>query len=88
MVMLAYMIIQELNKLWNSIDITVEEGLRHLTTLAEQRILFPNGLKISNIPYPSEQNEELLNAAGVKLPPYLASNDITVATYNHKKKSV
>ena len=86
-VMLAYMIIQELSRLWNEIEITVEEGLRHLTTLAEQRILLPNGLKISSIPSPSEQNEELLNAAGIKLPPYLASSDITVATHNHKKKS-
>ena len=85
-VMLSYMIIQELNKLWNGIEITVEEGLRFLTTLTEQRILFPNGLKISSIPSPSEQNEKLLKAAGIKLPPYLASNDITVATYNHKKK--
>ena len=86
-VMLAYMIIQELNKLWNGIEITIEEGLRHLATLTEQRILFPNGLKISNIPSPSEQNEELLKAAGITLPPYLASNDITVGTYNHKKKT-
>jgi transposase len=86
-VMLAYMIIQELNKLWNGIEITVEEGLKHLTTLTEQRILFPNGLKISNIPTPSEQNAELLKAADITLPPYLASNDITVGTYNHKKKT-
>ena len=48
-VMLAYMIIQELNKLWKGIEITVEEGLRFLTTLTEQKILFPNGLKISSI---------------------------------------
>jgi transposase len=86
-VMLAYMIIQELNRLWKEIDITVEEGLKYLTTLTEQRIIFPNGLKISNIPSPSEQNKELLKAAGITLPPYLASNDITVATYNHKKKT-
>ena len=81
------MIIQELNKLWKGIDITVEEGLRHLTTLTEQRILFPNGLKISNIPSPSEKNGELLKAAGITLPPYLANNDITVGTYPHKKKA-
>ena len=85
-VMLAYMIIQELNKLWKDIDITVEEGLKYLTTLTEQKILFPNGLKISTIPAPSRQNEELLKSAGITLPPYLASNDITVGTYNHKKK--
>jgi transposase len=86
-VMLAYMIIQELNKLWKEIDVTVEEGLKHLTTLTEQRILFPNGLKISSIPTPSERNKELLEAAGVILPPYLVPNDITVGTYSHKKKT-
>jgi len=85
-VMLAYMIIQELNRLWKGIEITVEEGLKHLTTLTEQGILFPNGLKISSIPSPSAQNKELLKAADITLPPYLAGNDIIVATYNHKKK--
>jgi transposase len=86
-VMLAYMIIQELNRLWQEMEITVDEGLRHLSTLTEQKIVFPNGLKISSIPSPSEQNEKLLKAAGINLPPYLASSDITVGTYNHKKKT-
>jgi transposase len=86
-VMLAYMIIQELNRLWQDMEVTVDEGLKHLSTLTEQKIVFPNGLKISNIPSPSEQNEKLLKAAGINLPPYLASNDITVGTYNHKKKT-
>jgi len=86
-VMLAYMIIQELGKLWKGIDITVKEGLQFLTTLTEQKILFPNGLKISSIPSPSQENEVLLKAAEINLPAYLAaSNDISVATYNHKKK--
>jgi transposase len=85
-VMLAYMIIQELNRLWDGIDITVEEGLKFLSTLTEQKILFPGGLELSKIPYPSEQNEKLLKAAGIELPPYLTSNNVTVATYSHKKK--
>ena len=85
-VMLAYMIIQELNRLWKGIEVTVDEGLRFLTTLTEHRILFPEGSKISTIPSPSEQNKKLLEAAGITLPPYLSSSDITVATYNHKKK--
>ena len=85
-VMLAYMIIQELNRLWKGMEITVEEGLKHLTTLTEQRIVFPNDLKISSIPSPSKQNEELLKAAGITLPPYLASSDVSVVTYKHKKK--
>ena len=86
-VMLAYMIIQELSRLWKGLEITVEEGLKHLTTLTEQRIVFANGIKTSTIPLPSEQNEELLKVAGIKLPYSLASSDVTVATYSHKKKS-
>ena len=86
-VMLAYMIVQELNKLWKEMEVTVEEGLRHLSMLTEQKIVFSNGLKMSAIPTPSEQNKKLLKAAGIKLPQYLASNDIKVATYKHKKKS-
>ena len=86
-VMLAYMIIQELNRLWKGIELRVEEGLKHLTTLTEQKIMFPDGLTISSIPSPSEQNEELIKAAGIILPPYLASSDIVVGTYKHKKKT-
>jgi len=86
-VMLAYMILQELNKLWKGIEITVEEGLKHLSMLTEQRIVFSNGLEMSAIPSPSEQNEKLLKAAGIKLPPYLTNSAVNVATYSHKKKS-
>ena len=86
-VMLAYMIVQELSKLWEEMEITVDEGLRHLTTLSEQMIVLPNGSKISSIPTPSKQNDELLKAAGITLPSYLPSNNITVDTYSHKKKN-
>jgi transposase len=86
-VMLAYMIIQELNRLWKEMEITVEEGLKYLSTLTEQKIVFPNGLKLSKIPLPGEQNEALLKAAGIILPPYLTNKDLTVATYKHKKKN-
>ena len=86
-VMLAYMILQELNKGWKEMEMTVEEGLKHLSMLTEQKIVFSNGLKMSAIPSPSEENKKLLKAAGIKLPPYLANNDIKVATYKHKKKS-
>jgi transposase len=86
-VMLAYMIVRELNRLWKETKMTVEEGLKHLSMLTEQKITFSNGLEMSVIPSPSKQNEELLKAAGIKLPPCLTSNDINVATYSHKKKS-
>jgi transposase len=86
-VMLAYMIVQELNRLWQEMEVTVEEGLKHLSTLTEQKMVFPNGMKVSKIPIPSEQNRKLLEAAGITLPPYVAASDVTVATYKRKKNT-
>jgi hypothetical protein len=85
-VMMAYMIVQELTKLWNKLDLTIEEGLRHLSTLTEDRVLFPNGLRMCRIPMPSEKNEELLEAAGITLPPYLFENEVEIHTHDRKKK--
>jgi transposase len=86
-VMLAYMIIQELNRLWQDLEVTVEEGLRHLSTLTETRIVFPNGVSLSRIPEPTSQNEVLLKAAGINLPACLTHDNVVVRTYNHRKKS-
>jgi hypothetical protein len=85
--MLAYMIVQELNRLWKGLEMTVEEGLKHLSTLTEERSVFSDGLKMSMIPSPSEQNEKLLKAAEINLPPCLTSTDVIVATYSHKRKN-
>jgi transposase len=85
-VMLAYMIIQELNRLWKGLEVTVEEGLKHLSTLTEEKIVFQNGFEMKMIPSPSEQSKKLLEAAEIKLPSCLANNDIIVATYSHRKK--
>ena len=86
-VMLAYMIIQELNKLWGEMDVTVEEGLSHLSTLVETQVILPDGISFSRIPEPTEQNKALLEAAGIKLPTFLKSNETVVRTYSHKKKT-
>ena len=85
-VLLAYMIVQELNRLWKEMDVTVEEGLSHLSTLVETLVILPDGISLSRIPEPTEQNITLLKAAGIKLPTCLKSNDTVVRTYSHKKK--
>ena len=85
-VMLAYIIIQELNRLWKEMDVTVEEGLSHLSTLVETRVILADGISFSRIPEPTEQNKALLKAAVIKLPTYMKSNDTVVRTYSHKKK--
>jgi transposase len=86
-VMLAYMIIQELNRLWKGLEITVEEGLKHLLTLTEDRVVFEKDFEVRMIPSPSEQNAKLLKMAEIQLPTCLASNNIIVATYSHRKKN-
>jgi transposase len=86
-VMLAYMIIQELHRLWKDMDVTLEEGLSHLSTLVETRVTLPSGVTLSRIPEPTEQNKALLKAAGINLPTCMKSNDIVVRMYCHKKKT-
>ena len=85
-VMLAYMVIQELNRLWKEMDVTVEEGLSHLSTLVETQVILPGGVSFSRIPEPTEQNKVLLKAAGIKLPSCLEHNETIIRTYSHKKK--
>ena len=86
-VMLAYMIIQELNRLWKEIDITVEEGLKHLSAIVETRMILPDGHVLNRIPEPSAQNKALLEAAEIQLPASLKDSKAIVGTYSHKKKS-
>jgi hypothetical protein len=86
-VMLGYMIIQELNRLWKEMNVTVSEGLSHLSTLTETRIVLPNGVSLSRIPGPTSQNAMLLKAAGIELPACLTHNNVVVRTYTHRKKT-
>jgi transposase len=86
-VMLAYMIVQELKRKWGKLDLTVEEGLKYLSTLTEERVLFPNGLHICRVPIPMDQNKELLEAAEIKLPPYLPDNKVDIRTHDRNRKS-
>jgi transposase len=86
MMMLAYMIIQELNQLWKGLEVTVGEGLTHLSTLTETCFVLPNGQSLNRIPEPTNQNAVLLKAARIQLPACLQHNDAVVCTHSHLKK--
>lgn len=52
-VMLSYMVVRALRRGWQSFDLTVEEGLKHLTTLCSMEIKVKDQvscLKISSSP--------------------------------------
>jgi len=82
-VMLAYKIVQELSKRWREIDITVEEGIKELTTLCAIEIEMNECGNTNQIPKPRESIKKLLKAAKVSLPATLPSRGIIVST---KKK--
>jgi transposase len=85
-VMLAYMIVRELEHLWKNIDMTVQEALGSLSMLTEDYVKFPNGLVMAKVPQPSAQNAKLLKLAGVEIPPYLLPNKVDIHTYKKTKK--
>jgi len=73
-VMLAYLIVRALRRAWAAVDVTVEEGLKHLTTLCTQELTLPGRKeRVHNIPRPRHLSEKLIRAAGVRLPKALPS---------------
>ena len=66
--MLAYIIVLYLQKKWEAFDMTVEEGLEHLTTLCSMEIRLHGKNTCHRIPNPSSISRQLLQAAEVKLP--------------------
>jgi len=80
-VMLAYLIVRALRRAWATFDLTVEEGLAHLTTLCTQELTWRGGAaRVHKIPRPREVSAQLLRAAGVRLPEALPSRHAPVVT--------
>ena len=67
-VMMAYWIVKELSFLWIDLDVTVEEGLKELDALCSTEVSIADGGCFHRIPEPRELNQQLLEAANVKLP--------------------
>ena len=79
-VMLAYMIVRELRNAWVSLDVTVEEGLRHLSTLSSITMTVKNHPPCLKIPRPRETSRELLKALKVIMPLALPHREVPVVT--------
>jgi len=82
-VMLAYMIVRYLQQAWNEFDLTVEEGLKQLSTLTSVEMKVKDQQSVLKIPKPREQSENLLKALNIKMPTVLPHKEISVVT---KKK--
>jgi transposase len=78
-VMLAYLLVQELQKVWAELNVTVEEGILELATLTTLEIHIGQTC-YHQIPTPRDLGRQLLRLAQVRLPKALPSRNIKVAT--------
>jgi transposase len=82
-VMLSYLIIAELARCWQDLEVTVNEGIKQLDTLCATQLLIKEKVRLNQIPRPRALIQQLLNAAHVTLPEFLPSKGVRVTT---KKK--
>jgi transposase len=87
-VMLAYMIIRELDKAWQHLYLTVEEGLRSLSNLTMVEVSYDKERTFQSIPEPRDQNRRMLDALNINLPTILTRNHARVVTKKSRRKSV
>jgi transposase len=78
-VMLAYVIVQHLQKVWAAMDCTVEEGIAELSTITTVEIHIGQ-TSYEQIPKPRELGSKLLRLANVSLPQAFPRRNIKVAT--------
>ena len=85
-VMLAYMIVRYLDQKWMSLYLTVEEGLRSLSTLTFQEVAVGNQPPFQQIPEPRQQNKKMLDILGIELPKILPKSEARVVTRKNRRK--
>jgi len=79
-VMLAYLLVQELSRCWRDLDLTVEEGLDELKSLCTMQVTVQGRSVLHNIPQPRASVRRLLDAANVTLPKSIVDRGVRVST--------
>ena len=85
-VVLAYMIFRYLDQKWSALYLTVEEGLRSLSTLTVQEVTMKGRSAFQQIPEPRKQNKKMLEVLGIELPKILAKSEAHVVTRKNRRK--
>lgn len=78
-VMLSYVIVHELQELWSSMDLTVQEAITELASLSSDEINFGK-VSYNRIPKPRDVGKELFDLANVVLPEVLPCTNNNVST--------
>ena len=79
-VMLAYLLIQELRRRWRDIDLTVPEGLDRLASLCTIEVYAGGRPAYHQVPLPRDDVRRLLEAAAIEIPAALPIAPGRVAT--------
>jgi transposase len=79
-VMLAYLLVQELAHCWRDLDLTVQEGLEDLKSLCTTQVVVKDRALVHNVPQPRASVQRLLDAAHVTLPKSIVDRGVRVST--------
>jgi hypothetical protein len=79
-VMLAYKIVQELALRWQTLNLTVQEGMDELASVCTMEMTLGGKKQAHQIPEPRPSVQHLLEAASVRLPTVLPCKGIKVAS--------
>ena len=91
--MLALKIRRRLERAWEKLNLTVEEGLRELETLCVMELVHQEGGEAvtRQVPQPSARQKQLLDALGLALPTVAPEAKVVVGTrkkIQHERKAV
>lgn len=78
-IMLAYMLAYRLRRLWQDIEVTIEEGIEELSSLCAIEVI-TGDLSIHTVPVPRKMGKELLEKANVSLPDAIPCRKACVLT--------
>ena len=79
-VMLAYLMAQELRRRWRGIDLTVQEGLDRLASLCVTEVSIGGQASYHQVPTPRDDLRQLFEAAAIAIPTALPLAPTRVAT--------
>ena len=79
-VMLAYLLADELKAAWKDLDVTVAEGLSVLSDINTIELVFPNELRCQTIPTPRALGRKLLKRLNLTLPDAIPHRGIVIET--------
>jgi hypothetical protein len=86
-VMLAHRLIQELQHAWAGENLTVEEGLKQLSSLCVTEVMVNGAVKDQLLPEPRAQVKKLMELLKVEMPKKLHYTGRIVPTKKHLKQS-